>query len=142
MFSWTKRAAILSMETVSYLLVIIIAVGVATYGFREWIDTGRRNSAKAELSTIASAVSTYKYDMEKYPTDLETLTKKDGNYGPWLAALNKDPWGKEYHLVVNKDKNRFIVYTFANTDGTGTVPNVEDVKSGNTDNTCVYFVGQ
>jgi len=137
-----KKGAVLSAEAVAYLCVIILAVGVGLYGFSEWIDSGRRNSAKAELSTIASAVSTYKYDMDAYPKDLNTLTQKNGSYGPWLATLSKDPWGKDYHVVYNKDNTHFIVYTFANKEGAGTPPDPNNLSSTQSNTSCVYLVGQ
>ncbi|WP_462393203.1 type II secretion system protein GspG [Mitsuokella multacida] len=111
--AWHRKGAVLQFDSVNYLLALIIFVSVGLYGFTDYVNSSKRNTAHADLVTISSAVSQYNYDLGVYPESLSELTSSksvSGNtYGPWLVTLNKDPWGNDYQY--SKAKNLFVVYS-------------------------------
>ena len=67
--------------------------------------------AKNQIANIVAAVSHYRYDMDEYPKDLDSLKSKSGTLGPWIADVPTDPWKNAYKYEVNSDKNGFVVYS-------------------------------
>lgn len=106
------RGAILSLEIVFTIAFIAILTSCAIYGYTSHIDSSKNATARAEISSIASAVSQYHYEVGSYPKKLDKLTDTEGSsdeLGPWLPELKKDPWGHSYQYVYNDE--RFIVYS-------------------------------
>lgn len=137
--NFKRKGMLFSFDSVTYLLVVVLLVGMGTYGFRAWADSSRRNTAGNDIATIASAVSQYHYDLDSYPAELADLTKAKNGFGPWLTEVKKDPWGKDYHITANKQ--RFIVYSYANDSGEGTAPDInKPPTAGST--SLVLFTGQ
>lgn len=76
------------------------------------LDHGRYNKAKTDTAAISTAVSQYKFEHDAFPGDLDKLTKKDGQYGPYLSSdILKDPWNNDYHYSVNTSTGRFAVWS-------------------------------
>lgn len=76
------------------------------------LDNGRYNKAKTDTAAISTAVSQYKFEHDAFPGDLDQLTKKDGQYGPYLSSdILKDPWNNDYHYSVNTSTGRFAVWS-------------------------------
>lgn len=161
-----KRGFLLSFDAVAYLIVAAILVGLGSYGVSEYLDFSRRNAAKNEMATISAAVSHYYYDMGYYPggnagsassgdrsASLELLTKKgtksitDGSesgtvsYGPWLAVLDKDPWGDRYGLDVDEKNQRFVIYSKCG-KSSATHPKATDTPSNSSHYTGIYLYGR
>ena len=105
--------AILSLEGVFYIAFIAILTSCAIYGYTNHIDSSRNASAQAELTTIASAISQYHYEIGEYPQSLENLTQSEQSsgdeLGPCLPEIKEDPWRQDYQYVYNDE--RFIVYS-------------------------------
>lgn len=137
---YKKKGSILNFDAISYILVVAILISVGTFGVHEWIENSRRNTAQNELASIASAVSHYHFDTDKYPADdsLSTLTKASNGYGPWISSINKDPWGNDYKI--KSTANRFVVYSTGGENNV-TLPDLDtppDKHSGST----LYVIGQ
>lgn len=130
-----KKGAILSFEQAAYLLVLVILIGLGTWGWNEWTDYARRDVAKQDVVRIANAVSRYTFDNDAMPNALTNLTDKKGaNAIQYLPSIPKDPWGNDYHYKI--DGSYFIVYTYANSDDKAggdakepTVANSDDANS-------------
>ncbi|WP_303814113.1 type II secretion system protein GspG [Selenomonas ruminantium] len=113
-----RKGAVLSFDSVSYLVALIIFVTLGTYGWHVYMDNAKRSTAKNQIATITAAVSHYHYDMEAYPASLDALSQKSGAYGPWIGSVPKDPWGNDYQYTVNSDKTRFVIFSTAGGSGT------------------------
>lgn len=92
-------------------IIISLAVGAILIG-STILDNGRYNKAKTDVATISTAVGQYKFEHDAYPSSLTVLTKKDGQYGPYLTSDTlEDPWGNKYHFSVNTNDNSFAVWS-------------------------------
>ncbi|MGL5513125.1 MAG: type II secretion system protein, partial [Sporomusa sp.] len=84
-------------------LLLEIAIAVAALGillavvmpkYADTVDTAKKSADMAQISAIATAVATYRFETKQYPTQLLDLTKKSGDLGPWLPALPAtNKWG-------------------------------------------------
>ncbi len=103
--------------TLAELLVVLAAIiclgtGAVIVG-RNYLESGRYNTAKADVSAIAIAVSQYKFEMEEYPETLEAMTQKVEQYGPWLHEDSlKDPWDRDYQYSFDENTNSFAVWSY------------------------------
>lgn len=65
------------------------------------LEKGKRTTASAQISNLASALDSYRIDVGRYPESLEGLrendTGRDAWAGPYMRELPKDPWGNDYH---------------------------------------------
>ena len=68
-------------------------------------------------------VSQYHFNNDKYPSNLDVLLKSTEG-GPYLTNLPKDPWNRAY--LYKSNSNTFAVYTFANKNGSGTAPDINN----------------
>ena len=108
----TKRSGFTLAEILVVLAAIIcLAAGAVVVG-KNYLESGRYNAAKADVSAIAIAVSQYKFEMEEYPDSLNTLTQKVEQYGPWLSADSlQDPWDNDYQYSFNEEDNLCAVWS-------------------------------
>lgn len=92
-------------------IIIALAVGAIFLG-SAILDNGRYNKAKTDTATISTAIGQYKFEHGSFPESIDVLTKKDGQYGPYLSSdILKDPWGNDYHFSVNTSTGRFAVWS-------------------------------
>ena len=104
-------------------IIIALAVGAIFLG-SAILDNGRYNKAKTDTATISTAIGQYKFELGSFPKSIDDLTKKDGQYGPYLSSdILKDPWGNDYHFSVNTSTGRFAVWSNGHKkpDDTGSV---------------------
>ena len=92
-------------------LSCIVALGVgAFYVAGEALNYGRYNAAKADVAIISTAVSQYYFEMNAMPADLNALTSKSGQYGPWLSSdALMDPWGNNYTFSNDVTNKKFTI---------------------------------
>lgn len=89
-----KRKGVSLPELLLVCIGIAIIVGIASVGITKGNETNKISQARTQVSAIANAVTSYKYDMGVYPPNLEALTTASGIYGPWLKPLpTADPFG-------------------------------------------------
>lgn len=111
-FFFGKRQGFTLVEIlVACGIIIALAVGAIVIG-SSILDTGRYNKAKTDTATISTAVSQYKFEHEAFPASLDILTKKEGQYGPYLSDdILTDPWENAYHYSVNTSTGKFAVWS-------------------------------
>lgn len=95
------------------IVVVILGLLVGLVGPRvfERFKKAERNTAKAQIEMLATAVDTFRLDMRRFPKELEELMMKpsDERYweGPYLKKeLPDDPWGNPYIYKNPGDENR------------------------------------
>lgn len=111
-FFYSKRSGFTFIEIlIACSIIIALAVGAVFIG-STILDNGRYNKAKTDTATISTAVGQYKFEHDAFPENLDVLTKKDGQYGPYLSKdILKDPWQNDYHYRVNTSTGRFAVWS-------------------------------
>lgn len=110
-----KRKAFSISELMVYMIVVLFLVGVLFLGLPFLINQAKVTTAKQEMDTIKTAVTTYQMmainpsdsiTMDDLKTGLTAEESVDGlshqNILPEDADLN-DPWGGEYLIETSTD---------------------------------------
>lgn len=120
------RGAALILEVAFFILAVALIAAYMFSNYQPTMDESKIQKATADITTIGGAISHYHYDMEKYPENLEALTRMDEatKNGPWIAALpnnNMDPWGNPYGYVYDNNEldgnDGFVVFSTTSTTG-------------------------
>ena len=90
--------------TLIELMVVLALIGllasIVTINVRAHMIRGKQNAARAEISTVCSALESYYTIMGRYPTTDEGLAalaqKSDKISEPLLNNVPVDPWGHPY----------------------------------------------
>lgn len=122
-----KRHGWFSIELAICMVVFLILMAVFLPKSIEFLNQGRTSKAQSDLSALGVAISQYAFEIGEYPSKIEDLKEKKGQYGPWLKEINKDPWGNEYQYKSDKDKG-FVVYSYGS-DKTDNGTSVESVNT-------------
>ena len=123
--------------TLIEIMVVVVIIGIlaALVGPKLFgqVDKARVQAAKAEISTIESAMKFYRLDNFAYPTTEQGIdalvTKpndpsiKNWNPGGYLERMPSDPWGNPYlYLNPGNQGGDIDVYTL----GADAAPGGED----------------
>jgi general secretion pathway protein G len=84
------------------------------------IEEAKVNTAKAQISTLQSAVKYYKIDTGQYPTSLEDLVVEPAGVVGWnqdgyldgAVEIPLDPWGYEYEYEYHGQRGKFEIYSY------------------------------
>lgn len=119
-----KRQASLLLDVMLGIILILIVSYVIVGNAPEYLQESRISNATATTTNYATAISQYKFEIGKYPSTLNDLTKKgtktaDGEdasqFGPWIAKIEKDPWNRDYSYEkfakYGGDEDTFVVYS-------------------------------
>lgn len=136
---YKKKAFALQLDAEQYLLVFILLVGLGAFGWSSVQDYGRRDTAQADCTRIASAVSQYHFNNDELPTSLNALLSSDDG-GPYLTDLPKDPWNHDYHYSISSKKDTFAVFTYANKENSGTAPDLNNPAKDNSHNETIAVI--
>lgn len=106
----SKKSGFTIIEILVVLgVVIAMAVAVLPVG-SNYFALGRNSSSKTGVATLATAISQYKFEIEEYPLNLNSLTVSNGQYGPYISsAALKDSWNQNYNYSYND--NSFAVWS-------------------------------
>ena len=66
-------------------------------------EQARLAAARADISSLKTALDAYEVDNGNYPRSLGDLIQQPGNakswHGPYLDKIPQDPWGQNYEYV-------------------------------------------
>lgn len=106
-----KRGGFYTLELAAGLAVVLFLCATLSMQGGAIIESSMTAKAKSEVSALGSAIAEYSLEIGKYPETLDDLTKKEGQYGPWLKTIpESDPWGNSYKYK-NSDEG-FAVYSY------------------------------
>ena len=88
-------------------MVVIIIIGLLStlvaVQTRSYLIASKQNAAKAEISTIVSALESFYADQSRYPTNeegIEILTIGTRSFPDgFLKKVPTDPWGRPYEYI-------------------------------------------
>ncbi|HMO05050.1 MAG TPA: type II secretion system protein GspG [Kiritimatiellia bacterium] len=106
--------------TLIEILLVVVIIGmlatIAAINVPKFLGQGREGKAKADVSSISTALHLYNMNEGKYPASLSALT--EGN-DPYMQSIPKDPWGRDYQYSASSSKKglRFEIYSLGE-DGT------------------------
>ena len=110
------------VEMMLVLGIIALLVGAGAVMFTDVLGTGKQGRAKADISTLTTALRTYEAQSLLLPTTEQGLNalveRPTGRSSPqsWSPVLKKtmlDPWKQPYHYrrPGTKDKGGFDIYS-------------------------------
>jgi general secretion pathway protein G len=99
-----RRRAFSLMELLLVLVILGVLAALVVPKFANRSQQARETAAKADVSSIETAIGAFEIDNGRYPSTeegLEALISSpsglDAWRGPYLSrGLPKDPWGNEY----------------------------------------------
>ena len=100
-----------SFVEILVVLTCIVAMGTgAFYVAGQAMNYSRYSTARSDVATISTAVSQYYFESGSMPANLDALTSKSGDYGPWLTSDTlKDPWGNNYTFSNDATNKKFTI---------------------------------
>lgn len=88
------------IEILAVLVLIGLAAGLVAVNVRPLMAKGKQNAARADISTIVSALESYYMAVGEFPRNdqgLDVLKEKNEYFDePLLTRSLVDPWGKPY----------------------------------------------
>lgn len=88
------------LEMMFVFVLIGLLAGLVTVNARYYLVRSKQNAARAEISSICSALETYYSAAGRYPDNeegLAVLAKKSEQFPePLLKQPPRDPWGHDY----------------------------------------------
>jgi general secretion pathway protein G len=117
-----KSAGFTLIEILLVVVIIGMLATIAAINVPKFLGQGREGKAKADVSSIATAINAFNMIEGKYPTSLGQLT--EGN-DPFMSSIPKDPWGRDYQYSSSSSRRglRFEVFSLGE-DG---VPSGDDI---------------
>lgn len=109
--------------TLMELMVVLVTIGLLAVAVTaRLMDRGERaknvSRAKADISNLGTQVKLFKADNSRYPAALiDLVTKpsyaKEWPEGGYIEKLSKDPWDRDYVLLVPGDhESEFDVISY------------------------------
>jgi general secretion pathway protein G len=100
-------------------ILAMLAVMVAPNLFRQQAGA-MRDAAMSQISSLETALDSYRLDMNQYPDSLSELMENDSGSASWNGPYLRrevpaDPWGNEY--VYQSDGRNFTLMSYG-ADGT------------------------
>lgn len=122
MKTYRKRKGITIVELAFAMLLIVILVSAGMISAKGTPDYAKRTQTKADIATLSTAISTYRYQVGRYPDSLNSLM--NAPFGSLLiTSPNNDPWGSQYSY--SNDGTKYAVWSKGKNkinNSTGTVP--------------------
>lgn len=105
-----RKRGWVTWEILLAVILMLALLGIGAYKGGNVIDTGKTARASSDAAALSAAISEYNVEIGSYPNTLSDLTKKNGQYGPWVKKISNDPWGNAYNYIKNADG--FVVYSY------------------------------
>lgn len=128
--------------TLIEIMVVVVIIGllaaiVAPNVVRQ-LDKASINRAKADITTIRTAMTEFYSEYYRYPTEDEGLQILAGagpdptktNLPKFIERVPKDPWNRPYLYKIPGDHGDYDIYTYG-ADGKEDQPGADTAGSGN-----------
>lgn len=102
-------------ELVISMVILLILGSAWVVNSGDLLDVGKNRTAGINAAAITMSISQYAVEVNEYPEKLSDLTKKNGQYGPWLDETRlKDPWDMDYIYAIDETNGRIAVWSCGN----------------------------
>jgi general secretion pathway protein G len=100
---YSRRAAFSLVELMVVVVIIGLLSSLVAVQTRSYLIASKQNAARAEISTMISALESFYADQSRYPTNDEGIAiLKNGTPSfpdGFLKKLPLDPWGHAYEYM-------------------------------------------
>ncbi|QDT08810.1 type II secretion system major pseudopilin GspG [Stieleria marina] len=114
--SGKARSAFSLVELIVVMVIIGLLSSLVAVQTRSYLIASKQNAARAEISTIVSALETFFADQSRYPSNeegLEILTQGTNAFPDgFIKKLPKDPWGNAYEYISPATEAPFEILSF------------------------------
>jgi general secretion pathway protein G len=125
-----KQSGFTLVEIMVVVIIIGLLAGIVVPNVMDNLDKANIQKARADFSSIQTALKLYRIDNFNYPTTeqgLEALVTKPSlapvprNYksSGYLETITKDPWGNEYQYMSPADGKEYDIYSLGADGVTG-----------------------
>lgn len=125
-----RQAGFTLVEIMVVVIIIGLLAGIVVPNVMDNLDKANVQKARADFSSIQTALKLYRIDNFNYPTTeqgLEALVTKTSiapvprNFkeSGYLDSLNKDPWGNDYQYMSPADGREYDIYSLGADGVTG-----------------------
>lgn len=122
------------LVVITILALLATIVGVNVIGK---VDTGKQNTAKAQIQDFETALDMFRLDVGRYPTSQEGLTAlmekpsdAEGWAGPYLKKeIPRDPWKHDYVFVSPGEHGDYDIISYGQDGSPGGDKNNKDIVS-------------
>ena len=94
------RAGFSLVELIVVLVIIGMLSGIVAISTKKYLQSAKRNEAKAEIAILVGAVDSFYAELSRYPTNEEGLgvlaEGTDESPGGFLKKIKQDPWNRDY----------------------------------------------
>jgi general secretion pathway protein G len=124
------------LELIVVVAIIGLLVSLVGPKLTGQLSKGERETAKAQLATLAKSIETLRIDLGRYPTTEEGFSAlfiapsgmQTRWRGPYLqAGLGKDPWGNNYAYQLRDEGQEFAVVSLGKDGRPGGTGDNEDI---------------
>ncbi|HMV65782.1 MAG TPA: type II secretion system protein GspG [Myxococcota bacterium] len=120
-----RRRGMTLMEVMIVLAIIILLMGVLTYGLQSMFSGAQADTARIQIQQIDQRISLYKIKKKKLPDSLSDLYKDE--------PVPRDPWGNEYVFRSGGGKNGYDIISYGADGHEGGTGKDADIKLGEDD---------
>jgi general secretion pathway protein G len=125
-FVLRRARAFTLLEMLFVFILIGLLASLVTVNARHYLVKGKQNAARAEISSICTALETFNSTFGRYPTNEENLAilsqKSEKFPDPLLKQIPVDPWGHPYQYNTPGKRDAYEVISFGadgHSGGTG-----------------------
>ena len=116
------QAGFTLVEIMVVVIIIGLLAGIVVPNVMDNLDKANVQKARADFSSLQTALKLYRIDNFNYPTTeqgLEALVSKSSiapvprNFksSGYIDNLNKDPWGNEYQYMSPGEGHEYDIYS-------------------------------
>ncbi len=124
------------LELMVVLLILALLATIATPQVMKHFAKAKSQTARIQVTALASSVEFFHLDLGRYPTQVEglkTLIERPGSEAKWDGPYIKqadslnDPWGRPYKYRFPGQHGAFDVYTLGSDGKEGGDGDAKDV---------------
>jgi general secretion pathway protein G len=131
--SKSRRSGFTLLEMMFVFVLIGILATLVTVNVRYYLIKGKQNAARAEISSICTALETFYSVNGRYPTNSEGLAiltqKTEKQPEPLLKQLPVDPWDHPYQYNTPGRNSPYEVICFGSDGRAGGTGADQDIVS-------------
>ncbi|KHM52314.1 hypothetical protein NZ47_05550 [Anaerovibrio lipolyticus] len=100
-----------------YIIFLAVILYFGQSAINAYLEHSRNEDARAGAGSIGAAISQYHFEIGSFPDNLSDLTEENGQYGPWILNLPKDPWANGADFQYLHDDKKFAIFSVGKDKG-------------------------